>query len=165
MRGNMSSNNSDSSEKKLDKKDQEIIKLLQTDGRLSNTIIAKKLGISEATVRNRLNRLINEEYIQIVAVSNPLKLGFKITGGVRIIVNVNKTDNIIKKLKEFKPLWYIVQSTGGSDINAGFMLKSIDELHDLLNNKINKINGVIRTETYLILKFVKRRYDWGTGYE
>ena len=161
----MRKNNSESVERKLDTKDQEIIKLLQVDGRMSNTIIAKKLGISEATVRNRLNRLIKEEYIQIVAVSNPLKLGFEITGGIRIGVDVTKIDSIKKKLKEFKSLWYIVQSTGSSDINVAFVVKSIDELHDLINNKINKINGVIRTESYLILEFIKRRYDWGTGYE
>ena len=59
--------------KKIDKIDCRMIELLQKDGRISNTEIAKQIGISEGTVRTRLNRLIKEEYIQIVAVSNPMK--------------------------------------------------------------------------------------------
>ena len=157
--------NRESRNKKIDRIDQEIIKLLQVNGRLSNSLIAKKTGISEATVRNRLNRLINDEYIQIVAVSNPLKLGFNITGVIKIVVDIGKIDAISNKLKKLSPLWFIVHSTGGSDIYGEFVAKSIDELNDLLHKKINKIDGVIRTETSLILKFIKRRYDWGTGFE
>ena len=154
-----------SSNKKLNNVDREIIKMLQVDGRLSNTMIAKKLGISEATVRNRLNRLIKEEYIQIVAVSNPLKLGFNISGVIRIAADISKIEAISKSLKKLKPLWFIIHSTGGSDIYGEFVVISIDELNELLYQKINNIDGVIRTETSLILKFIKRRYDWGTGFE
>lgn len=156
---------SNSTKKRLDDVDQKIIKMLQIDGRLSNTTIAKKLKISEATVRNRLNRLIKEEYIQIVAVSNPLKLGFKITGVIRITVDMSKVLSISNKLKRIKPLWFIVYSTGGSDIYGEFVVRSIDELNELLYQQINKIDGVIRTETSLILNYIKRRYDWGTGYD
>ena len=120
--------NRESRNKKIDRIDQEIIKLLQVNGRLSNSLIAKKTGISEATVRNRLNRLINDEYIQIVAVSNPLKLGFNITGVIKIVVDIGKIDAISNKLKKLSPLWFIVHSTGGSDIYGEFVAKSIDEL-------------------------------------
>ena len=151
--------------KKIDAIDQEIIKMLQIDGRLTNTVIAKKLGISEATVRNRLTRLIEEEVIQIVAVSNPLKLGFNISGTIRITVDISKIDAITQELKKLAPLWFIVHCTGGSDIYGEFVARSIDELNELLFKKINQIEGVIRTDTSLILKFIKRRYDWGTGFE
>ncbi len=72
----MKKNNSTSKKKALDPVDCQMIQLLQKDGRISNTEIAKNIGISEATVRTRLNRLIEQEYIQIVAVGNPIKLGF-----------------------------------------------------------------------------------------
>jgi Lrp/AsnC family transcriptional regulator for asnA, asnC and gidA len=84
----------------------------------------KKIGISEATVRTRLNRLISEEFIQIVAVS---------------------------------------QTTGGTGIDTEFVVKSLDELNDLIFEKINKIDGVVKTETSLFLKYIKRQYDWGTA--
>jgi Lrp/AsnC family transcriptional regulator for asnA, asnC and gidA len=159
----MQKNNSIHKKKKIDRIDCEMIRLLQKDGRISNIDIAKTIGISEATVRTRLNRLIKEEYIQIVAVSDPIKLGFEIVGNIRIHVEIKKMDDIIKALKKLKPLWFIVQSTGGTGIDTEFIVKSLDELNALIFEKINKIDGIIRTETSLYMKYVKRQYDWGTA--
>ena len=147
----------------LDQIDCRMIELLQKDGRISNTDLAKEIGISEATVRTRLNRLINEEYIQIVAVSNPIKLGFEIVGNIRIHVEIKKMGKIIGELKKLKPLWFIVQTTGGTGIDTEFVVKSLDELNELIFEQINKIDGVVRTETTLFLKYLKRHYDWGTA--
>jgi Lrp/AsnC family transcriptional regulator for asnA, asnC and gidA len=149
--------------KTISRTDCEIIRLLQKDGRISNTTIAEKLGISEATVRTRLKRLIEDGVIQIVAVSNPLKLGFGIVGVINIQADIKKIDKVIKELKKLKELWYIVLTTGSSDINVEFNLRSLDELHILLLEKINKIDGIIRTDTSLIMQFIKRQYDWGTA--
>jgi Lrp/AsnC family transcriptional regulator for asnA, asnC and gidA len=161
--GLMKQNNSIIKKKVLDKVDCRMIELLQKDGRISNTDIAKEIGLSEATVRTRLNRLIQEEYIQIVAVSNPIKLGFKIVGNIRIHVEIKKMDRIIKELKKLKPLWFIVQTTGGTGIDTEFVVKSLDELNELIFEKINKIDGIVRTETSLFLNYIKRQYDWGTA--
>ena len=159
----MKKNNSTSKKKALDSVDCQMIELLQKDGRISNTEIAKRIGISEATIRTRLNRLIEEEFIQIVAVSNPIKLGFDIVGNIRIHVEIKKMDKIIKELKKLKPLWFIVQTTGGTGIDTEFVVKSLDELNELIFEKINKIDGIIKTETSLFLKYIKRQYDWGTA--
>ena len=149
--------------KGLDQTDREIIKLLQMDGRLSNTMMAKRMGLSESTVRTRLNRLINEEYIQIVAVSNPLKLGFEIVGVIRIDADIKKIDQITKELEKLHAIWFIVHTTGGNDIYTEFIVKTLDELNVLLFEKINTIDGVIRTNTSIILRYIKRNYAWGTG--
>lgn len=149
--------------KTIDQVDCQMIRLLQKDGRISNTEIAKQLGISEATVRSRLNRLIEEEYIQIVAVSNPMKLGFEIVGNIRIHVDIRKMNKIIQELKKLKPLWFIVQTTGGTGIDTEFVVKSLEELNELIFDNINKIDGIMRTETSLFLKYIKRQYDWGTA--
>ena len=159
----MKHNNSNNKKKTLDQIDCQMIELLQRDGRISNTDIAKEIGLSEATVRTRLNRLINEEFIQIVAVSNPIKLGFKIVGNIRIHVEIKKMDRIIRELKKLKPLWFIVQTTGGTGIDTEFVVKSLDELNKLIFEKINKIDGVIKTDTSLFLNYIKRQYDWGTA--
>ncbi len=159
----MKPNNSNNKKKILDQIDCHMIELLQKDGRISNTDIAKEIGLSEATVRTRLNRLIQDEFIQIVAVSNPIKLGFKIVGNIRIHVEIKKMENIVKELKKLKPLWFIVQTTGGTGIDTEFVVKSLDELNELIFEKINKIDGVVRTETTLFLKYLKRHYDWGTA--
>ena len=146
----MKRNNSSNKKKMLDQIDCQMIELLQKDGRIPNTEIAKKLGVSEATARSRLNRLIEEEYIQIVAVSNPIKLGFKIVGILRIKVDINKIESVTKELSKLKSIWFVVHATGDSDIYTEFVAKSLDELNDLIFNKIYKINGVVRTETSLI---------------
>ena len=150
--------------KKPDLVDCEIIDLLQKDGRISNTDIAKKIGISEGTVRTRLNRLIKNEIIQIVAVSNPIKLGFKIVGQIRMQIDLAKKETIVAKLKEIKALWFVVQTTGGTTgIEAEFIVKSLDDFNTLIFEHISKIDGVIKIDTSLILEFIKRRYDWGTA--
>ena len=149
--------------KKITQLDSRIINLLQKDGRLSNTEIAKKLGISESTVRTRLKRLIDDEFIQIVAVSNPFKLGFEIAGDLYIHVEMKKLDAVIAELKKIKELWYIVVTTGNTNLNAEFVVKSREDLNDLVYNKISKIDGIIHVESSVIMKFVKRRYDFGTA--
>ena len=148
---------------KIDQTDCKIIELLQKDGRMPNTMIAKKLGVSEATVRSRLNRLTKEEYIQIVAVSNPLKLGFEVVGMLKIDVDIKKIDAVSKELSKIDQIWYIVHVTGSAYIYAEFNAKSIDDLNEVIANKINKIDGLLKTDTSLVLKFVKRRYDWKTA--
>lgn len=159
----MKKNNSQGKKKTIDAVDCRMILLLQKDGRISNTEIAKQIGISEATVRTRLNRLIKEELIQIVAVSNPLKLGFKIVGHIRIHVDIRKMDAIVAQLKRLKPLWFIVQTTGGTGIDTEFVVKDLDELNHLIFERINRIDGVQRTETEMFLNYIKRQYDWGTA--
>jgi Lrp/AsnC family transcriptional regulator for asnA, asnC and gidA len=147
----------------IDQTDCKIIELLQEDGRMPNTMIAKSLGVSEATVRSRLNRLIKDEYIQIVAVSNPLKLGFEIVGILKINVDVKKIEHVSEELSKIRQIWYVVHATGASDIYAEFNAKSIDELNRVISQKIQKIDGITTTETSLILNYVKRRYDWKTA--
>lgn len=147
----------------IDQTDCNIIELLQKDGRMANTAVAKTLGVSEATVRTRLSRLIKEEYIQIVAVSNPLKLGFEVAGILKINADVKKMDHVSRELSKIHQIWYIVHTTGGSDIYTEFNADSIEDLNTLISDKIYKIDGVRTTETSLILKYVKRRYDWATA--
>ena len=147
----------------LDAVDCEMIRLLQKDGRIPNTVLAKKIGISEATVRTRLNRLIQDEVIQIVAVSNPMKLGFEIVGIIRIHIDIHKMEHITRELQKLDALWFIVHTTGGTGIDAEFVVKDIQELNELIFEKINRIDGVNQTETSLILKYVKRNYHWGTA--
>nr|WP_320192198.1 Lrp/AsnC family transcriptional regulator [uncultured Desulfobacter sp.] len=149
----------------LDRIDREIIKLLQKDGRISNTDMAKAIDVSEATVRTRLSRLINDEIIQIVAVSNPLKLGFNVVGHLRIHVEIGRIDQVAAQLKEIQALWFIVTTSGASTgIDAEFNVASMADLNELVINQVGKISGVTSVETTLTLDFVKRRYNWGTGF-
>nr|WP_319492021.1 Lrp/AsnC family transcriptional regulator [uncultured Desulfobacter sp.] len=150
----------------LDRIDREIIKLLQNDGRISNTDMAKAIDVSEATVRTRLSRLIDDEIIQIVAVSNPLRLGFNVVGHLRIHVDIGRIDPVAQQLKQIPALWFIVKTSGASTgIDAEFNVESMADLNDLVLNQVGTVPGVTSVETTLTLDFVKRRYNWGTGFD
>jgi Lrp/AsnC family transcriptional regulator for asnA, asnC and gidA len=151
-----------SEKKNIDTLDAKIIAILQNDGRISNTEIAKTLSVSEATVRSRIKRLKDDEIIQIVAVSNPLKLGFEITGDLYITVDMAKMDSVISALNEYQELWYIVATTGRYNLNAEFVVRDLEALHDLVYNRLSHIDGVQQVETAIIMKYVKRKYDFGT---
>jgi len=144
----------------IDSTDHKIIDLLKENGRMPNTEIAKHVNLSEATVRNRLKRLIDEEYIQVVAITNQAKMGQGISGNIKIKADIKKTDNIIENLKKIRELEYIAHTTGAFDFEADFSVKDINELNDLITNKINRIDGIEFTESSIILQYIRDNYNW-----
>jgi len=159
MPDNISRNN------KLDKLDCRMIRLLQIDGRVSNIGLAQKLGISEYTVRNRLKRLLGNKTIRIVAVANPIDLGFEIAGNLKIKIELQKADQVLENLKKIDELIWVALTTGGTDIDANFIARSLKEFQDLIFKKISGIDGVLSTETSLMVDLVKDKYDWGTAWD
>jgi len=154
-----------SSGKKLDKVDCQMVRLLQKDGRMANNAIAQELGISEFTVRRRLKRLLDSDVIKIVAVANPIDLGFEIAGNLKIKIDLKKADPVLKKLKKIDSLIWVALTTGGTDIDVDFVARSLSEFHELIFKKISKIDGVISTETSLMVDLVKDEYAWGTAWD
>jgi len=128
---------------------------------MANSEIAKQVGISEATVRYRLKKLIDGKYIQIVAVGNPFKLGFGIAASISLFVEMKQVDQVIRKLEKLDRLSYIVRMIGEPSIELETYVESIDELHELLT-EIEKIEGITKIKTSFIRKIIRERYDWGT---
>jgi len=145
----------------IDEIDSKIIHLLKQNGRMRNTELAKKLKISETAIRKRLQRLFDNEIIQVVAIVNHHKVGYGIEGNIKIKIDTKKTERIIQKLEVIDALWYIALLTGGADFDVEFSVKSQGDLKDLLAN-INNIDGVINAEPSFRLQLVKNRYDWET---
>lgn len=146
---------------RLDRTDLNIIGLLQKDGRMPSSEIANKSGVSEATVRYRLKKLIDGEFIQIVAAGNPIKLGFGIAANIGLYTDSLQIDDIIQELEKLKRLSYIAQMTSDPTIELETFVESIDELH-LLLSQIENIKGIKRIETTFIRRIIRERYDWGT---
>ncbi|MBC7358850.1 MAG: Lrp/AsnC family transcriptional regulator [Desulfacinum sp.] len=145
----------------VDAIDEKIIDLLHENGRMSNTEIAKRINVSEATVRNRLNRLIQEDILRILPVVNPAKMGLSITGNLKATIDLKKLDYVVEELKKLDEIWYIALTTGGTDLDVEFVVPSLDHLHTFLFDKVNKIDGVVRTQTAFVMKrYIKRRYDY-----
>jgi Lrp/AsnC family transcriptional regulator for asnA, asnC and gidA len=151
--------------KKLDRVDCQLVQLLQRDGRMPNNAIAQELNISEFTVRKRLKRLLDSGTIRIVAVADPIDLGFEIAGNLKIRIDLKKTEQILEQLKQIDSLVWVALTTGGTDVDADFVTRSLKEFQELIFEKISRIDGVLSTETSLMVKLVKDASDWGTAWD
>ena len=151
--------------RKLDRVDCQLIRLLQKDGRMPNNAIAQELGISEFTVRRRLKRILDNGIIKIVAVANPMDLGFEIAGNLKIRIDLKKADEVLDKLKKLDALIWVALTTGGTDIDVDFVARSLKEFQELVFKKISKIDGVLSTEASLMVDLVKDEHDWGTAWD
>ena len=145
--------------REIDALDQGIIEALQANGRESFRQIAARLGVSEATVRARYTRLAAEEILQVVAVTNPLGLGFE-----QALVGV-KTAGSPQPAADEIASWpeadYVVVTAGQYDVIVELVAADRRDLL-ALTNRIRAIDGVVSTETFLYLDMVKQMYDWGT---
>jgi len=149
----------------LDKTDCGMINLLQKDGRRPIVSLAKELNISETTARSRLKRLVDSKVINIVAVSNPIELGFEIIGSLELSIDLKKKDKIMEELKKIDALNYIALTTGGTDVDVEFVARSLVEFKRLIFEKICLIDGVRSAETSLIVEIVKDTWDYGTAWD
>ena len=143
----------------LDDKSKKIIALLQKDGRMSYTAIANEVGLSEAAVRQRAQRLMERGVMQIVAVTDPMQLGFawEAMVGVRVSGNI---EAIADTLGEIEAIDFIVLTGGKFDIILEVVAESDDQFIDLIDT-IRGIPGVVGSETLVYLSTRKQAYSWG----
>lgn len=138
-----------------------IIEQLQEDGRRSYASIGKAVGLSEAAVRQRVGRLVDSGAIQIVAVTDPLQLGFSRQAmlGVKVAGDVSVVADQLTAIDEVD---YVVITAGGFDLIVEAVCESDSDLFHLINDRIRSIDGVVSTETFMYLSLRKQKYDWGT---
>ena len=148
-------------ETRLDDVAKRIIELLQEDGRQSYAAIAKAVGLSEAAVRQRVQRLLDAEVMQIVAVTDPLQVGFSRQAmiGIRASGDLIAVGDALTAMQEVD---YVVTTAGSFDILAEVVCEDDDHLLDLLTQQIRVLPGVTSTETFVYLKLNKQHYNWGT---
>lgn len=138
-----------------------IIEQLQVDGRKSYAEIGKAVGLSEAAVRQRVQKLTESGVMQIVAVTDPMQLGFhrqamigvRVTGDTRVVAD---------KLAAMPSVDYVVLTAGTFDILAEVVCENDLDLITMLNSEIRTLHGVLSTETFVYLKLHKQLYNWGT---
>ena len=140
----------------MDALDTKIIDILQKDGRASNAGIARDVGVSEGTVRRRLKRLVQEEYIQVVALPDPAKMGYESQAIVGVQVDPDKVDQVADGLSDLDEVSWVAVTTGSFDIFAWATLASSEALGIFLRTKVGIIPGVRRTETFVNLAHRKR---------
>ncbi len=144
----------------LDAIDKLLIRELQIDGRKPYTQLAKVGGLSEAAIRQRVQRLIDGQVMQVVAVTDPLSLGLRRAAMIGIRVE-GDLRTAARKLAEYEEVVYVVLTAGTVDILAEVVVEDDEALLELLNDRIRTIPGVVGTETSMYLSIEKQTYQWG----
>jgi Lrp/AsnC family transcriptional regulator for asnA, asnC and gidA len=142
--------------------DKRIIEHLQQDGRRPFTQIAAELGVSEAAVRARTNRLVDRGILQIVGVTDPLKLGFQQQAMIGIRCERDRLIDVAEAVAEFPEVDYVVITAGSYDLLIETVCEDNTALLHFLADKLRRIDGVRDTETFVYLRMVKQTYQWGT---
>jgi Lrp/AsnC family transcriptional regulator for asnA, asnC and gidA len=137
-----------------------IIEQLQEDGRRPYATIGKAVGLSEAAVRQRVQKLVESGVMQIVAVTDPMQVGFHRQAMIQLSID-GDSEPVVSALEQIPEVVYIVVVAGSVDILAEVVVKDDEHLLTLLNGKIRTLPGVQRTETLLYLKLTKQTYNWG----
>ena len=145
----------------LDPIDQSLVRLLQKDGRRPYTQLAKEVGLSEAAVRQRVQRLLDQGTMQIVAVTDPLQLGLARQAMIMIRVE-GDVRAVADELERIPEVDYLVLTAGSVDLIAEVVVTDDESLLELLNDRIRSVQGVVGTETIMYLALRKQTYQWGT---
>ncbi|RLV49266.1 Lrp/AsnC family transcriptional regulator [Nocardioides mangrovicus] len=156
----MSERTSSRSSVGLDDVSKQIIEQLQQDGRRSYAAIGKAVGLSEAAVRQRVQRLTEAGIMQIVAVTDPLQLGFGRQAMVGIRVD-GPLEPVADALAAMDEVDYVVMTAGTYDVLCEVVSTGDEELLDLVSTRIRAIPGVRTTETFVYLRLAKQTYSWG----
>lgn len=145
----------------LDDVDKRIIEELQLDGRKPYTQLAPLVGLSEAAVRQRVQRLVDSGVMQIVAVTDPRVMGFSRQAMIGLKV-ARDTRSVADAVAELPEVEYVVLTAGAFDLLVEVVVEDDERLLELLNERIRGIDGVRDTETFLYLRIHKETYQWGS---
>jgi Lrp/AsnC family transcriptional regulator, regulator for asnA, asnC and gidA len=143
----------------LDEIDRAIIERLQADGRAPYTRLGAAVGLSEAAVRQRVQRMIDAGVMQVVAVTNPLAIGYRRMAMIGVRTE-GPSDGIAAALQAMEDIDYLVVTAGSFDLMCEVVVGDDADLLDL-TNRIRRVPGVVSTETFIYLDLVKQTFAWG----
>lgn len=144
----------------LDTTDKAIIRALQADGRISYADLAPKVGLSAPAVRQRVQRLMDSGLLQVVAVTDPLKLGLPVMALVGIAVE-GDVRAVADRVSELDHVIYVVLTSGSFDLFAEVVCRDMDELFAVVNDHIKAVPGVRATESFVYFDIHTHRFTWG----
>lgn len=142
----------------LDEIDRFIVDAMRKDGRVAFSQIAEQLNVSAGMIRLRYNRLVEEGYLRVVAISNPLRLGYKTMAMIGIRVDGSRLLEAAEKISKLEEVIYLVVTSGRFDIFAEVVCRDQDHLLEFISGKLSRIEGVRESESFMHLKIMKEIY-------
>lgn len=144
----------------IDDLDRAIIRCLQTDGRLPSAEIARTLGVAERTVRARIDRLVNDDVIRLVATITPSTVGYGVIADVFLEVEAGRVQEVAALVASKPEVGYVGLTTGDRDISIQLFAPSVESLYDFVTDELGRIPGVVRHKTFIIPKIIKTHFDF-----
>ena len=142
----------------LDEIDRQIIDALQRDGRVPFAQIAEQLSVSPGMIRLRYNRLVEQGVLKVVAITNPLRMGFKTMAIIGIRADGSKLLHVAEKISRLEEVIYLVISSGRFDLFAEVVCRDHEDLLRFITEKLSTIDGVRESESFIHLKIFKEVY-------
>jgi len=154
----MSSKKSIDQPENLDPTDLQVLEILRKDGRATFAEIAAQLHVSPGMIRQRYNRLVEQGYLKVVAITNPVHRGLKTMALIGIRTDGNQMLKVADKIAKLKEVVYLVVVSGRYDIMIEVFCRDHEDLLNFITEKLYGIEGVRETETFMHLKIVKEVY-------
>jgi Lrp/AsnC family transcriptional regulator for asnA, asnC and gidA len=149
--------------RRIDDLDRRIIKMLQANGRLSNTEVARALDVTETTVRKRIAHLLDENLMSIVAVPSPEAAGSTLSAILGVSVDLPVMQEVAQTITTYPEVRYVGLATGRYDILVEAFFTDQEHLLDFVSKRLGSLDGVTGLETSVILKVAKFSYEWEIG--
>jgi len=147
----------------MDDIDLQIIKFLNEDGRTPFSQIAKRLDVSTGMIRQRYHRLVQDGLLQVVAVTNPMLMGFTTMAHIGVKADGGRLQEITDQIAAFEEVIYLVLLSGSYDLHIEVVCRDNAHLLEFLTHKLNSVEGVKDSETFICMQIAKEVYTW-TGY-
>ncbi|HEY8531876.1 MAG TPA: Lrp/AsnC family transcriptional regulator [Limnochorda sp.] len=147
-------------EAEFDALDKAILLELQRDGRAPFTSIAARLNVAEGTVRKRVNRLVDRGVLRLMGIIDPVQVGRTIQAIVGIRVGNGHVEEVVEHLRSLPQVRYLGVSAGAYDLIVEVVVASNEELYQFLTKQLRQVPGVVASDTSMILKVFKDRYEW-----
>ena len=142
----------------LDETDLNIIEALQKDGRVAFAQIAEQLGVSPGMIRQRYSRLVEQGYLKVVAITNPLRMGYKTMAMIGIRADGSKLLAVAEKISKLDEVIYMIICSGRFDIFAEVICRDHEDLLRFITEELSTIDGVRESESFMHLKIIKEVY-------
>lgn len=147
----------------LDSLDARIVAALQVDGRISFSKLAAELGVAEGVVRYRYRKLEENDILRVVGIADPLKVGFEVMVLLGVKIRPGATDHVVEEISRFEEVSYLVVTSGSIDLFCEVMCRDHRHFSELLHQRIHMIDGIVDTQSFMVLQTPKLSYGWGTS--
>lgn len=145
---------------KLDETDRQILELLHQDARMPTTRMAERVGVTDRTIRNRIDRLLESGIARIGLLLHAERIGYPIVALVFVEVETGRADEVARELVSYDAVNFVAASTGDMDIVVQVCSRTNEELYTVVQHQIGRIPGVRRTRTNVLPRVFKRPPDW-----